>query len=1130
MKKDIKRILGLDIGIASLGWAISAYDDTKEEWYIEDFGVRLWNSSEEPKTKASNAQQRREYRSSRRNIRRTQQRKNDLKNFFIKEGLLNYEQIEEHFEKLKIKNNGYDSENEEINPLFLRKKGLTKQLTPLQLFIVSYNYAKHRGYENEFSLETEKRLENSKEKMKDYDYPIDHIINNMTTKGFYRNTVVVKEEKLNILKKSADDWMLYLRKDFKREYADILKKQLEFFPSLNEEKTKILINDLVFRQRVFEDSTGPRNKDENYQQMIKSRKQNYYPSFHESIGNCTYYHDEKRVSKSSVYSDLFIILNEISKITASINDSEKLKNIYQKIIKKYLVELKFDKTTTEKIFNEEGQEINLERKGVSFEKGSFFLVKLNKLDKNWLTKELKEIDGNYLNLDGSTIEKVGNVFGNYMTPRKIINELSDLIKFESRDEFLNNVKKAAFTSGRQNVSKKYIIDLINHILNEGKSVQDFSYTILEKNKKSDLEKRMRDMKVNSNNAFYHSFKPNLNNDADMIKNPVVFRSLNQIRLVMRALLKKYGSFSTINFETARDLYSGLEKRKSIEKQQAENEKKNNIIKIEIEKVGAIVNQTNIEKYKLWEHQKRKKSDNFAIDLYDLNLKDKITLDRLFSDDYEVDHIIPYSVKNDNTIWNKVLTKKVRNQFKGKKTPLEFFNKNYSEKEKNSWKKGLETFEVFKKGNLKKTSNSKKMGYLLSNNIASFEDDFESRNLNDVRYIAKYIETYFDKEFEIYSKLSKFEKPKINSIVGAVTSNLRREWLGSKNPWGLNEKVRDITPYHHSIDAIVLSQFESFSSIQIATLLLSTRKYYEYLIRKIKNVKENFSKEEGVLELKNLKEKISKFINNVNTSKKDREKNGILSKPGNYIKISEKRKNKSLSFIDKLINNLENNVYKTEFLNIPSLIRGFSAKVENLIPLNLEIRDEARDVEYKLEDGTKKVATKKFKIPKLSDNWKVTPQEWANLNNKKIEDFPYPSWKISKRVRGVIAKDNPGSKKNYEKNKEKFFIDQNNTIWEKTKYIGVDLNSGKKLARYDAQKDYQNNNKHSNILGLNSCFEFKNEIKIFKSVTGDYLNMSHPFFTWNGYEKYRKMVDDPHIQFKNSKNFKIKYISILGKIQ
>jgi CRISPR-associated endonuclease Csn1 len=69
----VERILGLDIGIASLGWAVIDYDkENQENNKIVKSGVRIFTIAENPKTGESLALPRRNARGAR----RTNKRKN----------------------------------------------------------------------------------------------------------------------------------------------------------------------------------------------------------------------------------------------------------------------------------------------------------------------------------------------------------------------------------------------------------------------------------------------------------------------------------------------------------------------------------------------------------------------------------------------------------------------------------------------------------------------------------------------------------------------------------------------------------------------------------------------------------------------------------------------------------------------------------------------------------------------------------------------------------------------------------------------------------------------------------------------------------------------------------------------
>ena len=71
---DLRYVLGLDIGIASVGWAVLALDDNDEPYKIEALNSRIFEKAENPKDGSSLAAPRREARSMRRRLRRRRHR------------------------------------------------------------------------------------------------------------------------------------------------------------------------------------------------------------------------------------------------------------------------------------------------------------------------------------------------------------------------------------------------------------------------------------------------------------------------------------------------------------------------------------------------------------------------------------------------------------------------------------------------------------------------------------------------------------------------------------------------------------------------------------------------------------------------------------------------------------------------------------------------------------------------------------------------------------------------------------------------------------------------------------------------------------------------------------------------
>lgn len=121
-------IIGLDLGIASVGWSV--IDPGKR---IIDLGVRAFKKAETGKTGDPLNLVRRQSRLTRRRIYRRAQRLNKLLNYFIEIGLI--------ASKDEILKNAHHE-----NPWELRTRGLEKPLTNNQLARVIYHICKHRGF------------------------------------------------------------------------------------------------------------------------------------------------------------------------------------------------------------------------------------------------------------------------------------------------------------------------------------------------------------------------------------------------------------------------------------------------------------------------------------------------------------------------------------------------------------------------------------------------------------------------------------------------------------------------------------------------------------------------------------------------------------------------------------------------------------------------------------------------------------------------------------------------------------------------------------------------------------------------------------------------------------------------
>ncbi|MCI3999334.1 type II CRISPR RNA-guided endonuclease Cas9, partial [Klebsiella pneumoniae] len=263
--------------------------------------------------------------------------------------------------------------------------------------------------------------------------------------------------------------------------------------------------------------------------------------------------------------------------------------------------------------------------------------------------------------------------------------------------------------------------------------------------------------------------------ADEIRNPVVLRALSQARKVINGVVRRYGSPARIHIETAREVGKSFKDRKEIEKRQEENRK-------DREKAAAKFREyfpnfvgepksKDILKLRLYEQQHGKC----------LYSGKEINLGRLNEKGYvEIDHALPFSRTWDDSFNNKVLVLGNENQNKGNQTPYEYFNGKDNSREWQEFKARVETSRF---------PRSKKQRILLQK---FDEDGFKERNLNDTRYVNRFLCQFVADRMRLTGK----GKKRVFASNGQITNLLR-------GFWGLR-KVRAENDRHHALDAVVVA--------------------------------------------------------------------------------------------------------------------------------------------------------------------------------------------------------------------------------------------------------------------------------------------------------------------------------------
>ena len=222
---------------------------------------------------------------------------------------------------------------------------------------------------------------------------------------------------------------------------------------------------------------------------------------------------------------------------------------------------------------------------------------------------------------------------------------------------------------------------------------------------------------NENRELATELKPIQKGD---LRQPVVEKILNQLVNLVNALMVEYGRFDEIRVELARDLKQSREEReittKRLNESQRENEKIANRIK---EEFGLTPTRSRIQKFKMWEE-----SGHICIYCG----QTVCVKEFLMGFGVEVEHIVPRSLLFDDSFTNKACACRRCNQEKGNRTAYDFM------KSRGDGEFTAYTERVNSLAETKKITGAKQKKLLMS--AADIPSDFIERQLRESQYIAK----------------------------------------------------------------------------------------------------------------------------------------------------------------------------------------------------------------------------------------------------------------------------------------------------------------------------------------------------------------------------------------------------------
>ena len=238
-------------------------------------------------------------------------------------------------------------------------------------------------------------------------------------------------------------------------------------------------------------------------------------------------------------------------------------------------------------------------------------------------------------------------------------------------------------------------------------------------------------------------------------NPTVHIGLNQLRRIVNRLIETYGKPAEVVVELARDLKSNREQRENYVAQQRTNEDENRKRRELLEYMGVEPTPDAILRLRLWEEQG---PPHERLCPYSGKL---ISFTMAISEQTEVDHILPWSKTQDNSISNRVLCMTDANRHKGDRSPSEAFGQSVDGNDYDAIRARAERLPPNKKWRFQPDAMER----------FANESDFLERQLNETRYLSRTARAYLAHLYDEKTQGRLF----VRVVPGRMTALLRRGW-------------------------------------------------------------------------------------------------------------------------------------------------------------------------------------------------------------------------------------------------------------------------------------------------------------------------------------------------------------------
>jgi CRISPR-associated endonuclease Csn1 len=258
-----------------------------------------------------------------------------------------------------------------------------------------------------------------------------------------------------------------------------------------------------------------------------------------------------------------------------------------------------------------------------------------------------------------------------------------------------------------------------------------------------------------------------------LRQPVVEKILNQMIHVVNALIDRFGKPDEIRIELARELKQSKDERNEADKQNSLNKKQHDLICKRLEELGLPQTRKMILKYKLIFPAKDKKWNEASAVNQCIYCGESFQLaEALNGSNFDVDHIIPQAMLFDDSQTNKVLVHRKCNKDKTNTTAYDYISSkgeaalmDYLNRVDDWYKRGIISYSKLQR--LKTSYNDYLERKKLKKETEADKrlwESFIDRQLRESAYIAR-------KAKFILAKVCR----NVYSTEGAITAKLRKIW-------------------------------------------------------------------------------------------------------------------------------------------------------------------------------------------------------------------------------------------------------------------------------------------------------------------------------------------------------------------